>query len=954
MGNESGLHPGAIWRRVDIQCHSPRDLRWSGSGLLPGGAENCESARDAWANSFVQAAIDRGLDVVAITDHHDVAFVPYVQKAATRAGNRLVILPGIEITCHDNVQCLAIFEADTDQSDWDRLISKLNNVKPSAAHEAKTCNVQACSLTIKELFSAVLEDSFLCKKLILVPHFGNEDSHKSLNDPGFASRAKDLDCDAVYIECPYGDLQETTVQKITGAIAEWGTRRRAILATGDNRSASWNRLGAHECWVRLGETTIEGFRQAFLADEARVSHTRPTTPAERIVQVEIQSTLTGPDPLRISFNESFTALIGGRGSGKSSVLEYLRFGLGKSEADLANDAGGKRRREREARLIEETLSAGYVQLTLEREGVRETWRRTGVKSDEIIVIQNDRPAHTLTIDAAQKRFPARAFHQKELSTTMVDGDAAADNITGIAAAEIIEERRRIEQDIAAAKRDLTVWLQHLAAHWQAELQLSEAQMVTEDVRRRRASVTESLQQGGVGEADLEVLADAARFGQAENFLAEVERRLGVDASRLAVLNEEILNIDSSRFSDALSFHPLLDLDQKISSSRAKVTNLLKAADQELKQLKDMRSQAMTAFEVFQTDFNVRYEMAKDRQNFHSDLIKDNERLAVILKTASADEDAALANVSMTRNSVAAFAEAKTRLENLVEQRYNLLRQAADEVKEKSAGALKARVKRDRKPLEYISALCEILEGSRIREPEVFCQDWLSEALKTDAKTGWDSICDGLLSVYQSKIMSGSPSEPSSQVAKEIQDLFFPSRGQSLSIYAVGRIFSNLTDQTLGVLLSAVPRDGIALTYVSDGQDIQFETASPGQQASALLRLLLQQVAGTLIIDQPEDDLDNRVLMEIVGRIRSSKGIRQLIFATHNPNLVVNGDADKVVCMVATVPEDRAPAGSARVRVQVDGAIETPAVRDAITSVMEGGLEAFDLRARKYRVEGVVR
>ncbi len=93
-------------------------------------------------------------------------------------------------------------------------------------------------------------------------------------------------------------------------------------------------------------------------------------------------------------------------------------------------------------------------------------------------------------------------------------------------------------------------------------------------------------------------------------------------------------------------------------------------------------------------------------------------------------------------------------------------------------------------------------------------------------------------------------------------------------------------------------------------------------------------------------------MRVVERIRTSKARRQLIFATHNPNLVVNGDADKVVSMVATIPEDRAPTGSARVKVGVDGAIETPAVRATITTVMEGGLEAFDLRARKYGVEGV--
>lgn len=954
MEYETGLHPGATWYRVDVQCHSPRDLRWQGSGPFPGGTEDGEAARARWADEFILAAVERGLNIVALTDHHDVAFVPYVREAAARAGSTVIVLPGIEITCHDNVQCLAIFDPNTDKSDWDRLISKLPNVQANPQHEPNNANVQECGLTIKDLFSTINLDASLSQNVILIPHFGNLNAHKSLNDEGFAGRAKNLDCDVVYIECPYGELQPTTLNKIRGMIPEWGTRRRAILATGDNRHASWNRLGAHECWVRLGEVSAEGFRQAFLADEARVAHSRPATPTERIVQVEIKSTLTGPDPLRISFNESFTALIGGRGSGKSSILEYIRFGLGKSEADLTEETGSKRRREREAKLIEETLTDGYVLLTLEREGVRETWRRTLAKSEEILVTQDGSEPHSLTIDAAQKRFPARAFHQKELSTTMVDGTAAADNITGIAAAEIIEDRRRNEHEIAAAKRDLTVSLQQLAAHWQAELHLSEAKTVTEDIRRRRAALTDLLQQGGVGEEDLAVLADAARFGQAENYLAEVERRIGNDSAKLTKLGEDFLNVDVSRFSDALTFSQLQELDQRVVASRAKIGELLQAAARELDELKAAKAQTTETFGAVRVEFDTRYGIAKERQNAHATLIADNERLASQLKAASADEDLASAKLSSTRPAAVAFSTARDRLTQLVEARFSLLKRAADEVAEKSAGALKARVKRDRKPTECVAALCAVLEGSRVRDPEALCQDWLSDALKDDVADGWATICDGFLEIYKSKIMAGGHSEPSATIAAQIQRLFFSGRDQTLTPNAVNRVFANLTDQTLGMLLSSVPRDNIALTYVSDGQDIPFDKASPGQQASALLRLLLQQVAGTLIVDQPEDDLDNRVLMEIVGRIRTSKGIRQLIFATHNPNLVVNGDADKVVCMVATAPEDRAPAGSARVRVGVDGAIETPAVRHAVTSVMEGGLQAFDLRARKYRVEGVGR
>jgi ABC-type cobalamin/Fe3+-siderophores transport system ATPase subunit len=112
---------------------------------------------------------------------------------------------------------------------------------------------------------------------------------------------------------------------------------------------------------------------------------------------------------------------------------------------------------------------------------------------------------------------------------------------------------------------------------------------------------------------------------------------------------------------------------------------------------------------------------------------------------------------------------------------------------------------------------------------------------------------------------------------------------------------------------------------------------------------LSQSAGTLIIDQPEDDLDNRVIMQIVSLIRKSKDRRQLLFTTHNPNIVVNGDADKVIALKSG---DTAQPDEGRIQIDVDGAIETPEIRKVITHIMEGGKAAFDLRNRKYNFETI--
>ena len=175
---------------------------------------------------------------MAVTDHHDIAFLPYVIAAAERLGpdRRLIVFPGIEITCSDNVQGLAIFEPGTEPSDWRRLLSRLDAVTETAPEAPKTDQIRHCGLTVEALFGGVAADATLATRIMLVPHFSREGAHKSLNAEGFAPRFAGLPCNGVYIECPHGDLDTGTLDQAQGRTEEWGRRRRAILATGDNRN----------------------------------------------------------------------------------------------------------------------------------------------------------------------------------------------------------------------------------------------------------------------------------------------------------------------------------------------------------------------------------------------------------------------------------------------------------------------------------------------------------------------------------------------------------------------------------------------------------------------------------------------------------------------------------------------------------------------------------------------
>jgi hypothetical protein len=124
---------------------------------------------------------------------------------------------------------------------------------------------------------------------------------------------------------------------------------------------------------------------------------------------------------------------------------------------------------------------------------------------------------------------------------------------------------------------------------------------------------------------------------------------------------------------------------------------------------------------------------------------------------------------------------------------------------------------------------------------------------------------------------------------------------------------------------------------------KLEELSTGQKATAVLLLLLLDSDAPLVVDQPEDDLDNRFITEsIVPRMKEEKRRRQFIFATHNANIPVLGDAELIIGMAS-----RTEAGRTALSVEHMGSIDSRAVRKFVEEVLEGGRRAFELRRKKY-------
>lgn len=227
------------------------------------------------------------------------------------------------------------------------------------------------------------------------------------------------------------------------------------------------------------------------------------------------------------------------------MLEYLRFGLGRTIRDLPHHEASEDF-DRDAKLIEDTLGEdGCVEVTIERESVSETWYRSFAQRELLFVTNDDETE--MTIEEAQRRFPARAFYQKGLSTTMNDSASASEQITGIAAAEQLDKRRVIDADIEKAKRTLAAAVRKQTELWEIQLEGRRNKTWVSDLKRRIDAIAGRLVREGVSTEALGILSQAPLDDRARNYQGQVNRARSTDIERLDALKRNFLNASADKF-----------------------------------------------------------------------------------------------------------------------------------------------------------------------------------------------------------------------------------------------------------------------------------------------------------------------------------------------------------------------------------------------------------------------
>lgn len=917
---------GAHYFSCDLQVHSPLDERWKGLGKAN------DDEKRAYARSLVAACRGLNLQAIAITDHHELGFLPFAREAAVDERNaqgdllsareRLVIFPGMELTLGVPCQALLLFDANFPQ-DLFSLVMNVLTIEPGKFKRLD--HIQSLVALKKELD----KHAYLRGLYIVLPNVS--DGQSSLLRKGQAGKYVEMPCDGGYVDGAFEKLGDGNKNILAGKAQEYGNRSIAVFQTSDNRNSAHDLLGTHRTWIKWAVPTAEALRQACLAKQSRISLVEPLLPAIRIEALGVNnSSFLGP--IELALNRQYNALIGGRGTGKSSVLEYLRWGLCDQPPGENADGESPNYQRRRIRLLEGTLMpvGGKVEVRYSLNDIAHVVRRDSVANTLEIKIGNG-PFEAITEEQVRSLLPIQAYSQKQLSDVSVRLEELLRFVTTPIKDKLDALDSRIEEQAAIVRekysaRERKRSLEATRAHRDLAMQSLDKQAA--EIRRRLI---------GLSDEDKKLIDDAPLYQEAERLVGGWSGELGTAIEIVRQARQRLETTKTSTRSvpeqpEAPELGQIAtEINQVLDQSLALFAQAQTGLSQAINRVDELAS-PWGAWRARFSAFNDQYTEAAQRSSAQAQRLRE---LAVVEKQIAehrTEIDRLSTEIGTLTQADAESEAARNEIRELRRNRLELLAARCLELSERSGGLIRATIKVGSNATQFVDALKEILRGSKIRSNKL---EGLAEALVADdpAQAHAALLVDLEALAIHHDIRGADAELPATPFLAQL----------GFSAADSQRIASTITQSSWLRLSLLHLEDEPVFEYRSkENEYIPFGNASAGQQATALLSTLLNSEGPPLIVDQPEEDLDNNVIQEVVELIWAAKHKRQIIFASHNANLVVNGDADLVVwCSYRTIGDQSGG------KIAGEGAIDIAEVRNAITDIMEGGEAAFNLRRQKY-------
>ena len=909
---------GAHYLKADLQVHTPRDPNWK---LVC----TTDDEREQFGRDFIAACRAAALGAVAVTDHHDFGLVPWIRRAAVHEVDaegrpldprqRIVVFPGLELTLAVPCQALLIFSADFPDDRLPAVLEKLG-IDPADRSEPKAkAPGQLPFDTFQALYARLDETAWLRGQYTVFPNV-TDGGHQTLMRKHMQSKYRDMPCVGGYLDGPVERIGTGNRRAFDGLDPSRGFKRIAVIQTSDARSLK--DFGSNPTWIKWAEPTGEALRQACLAQESRIAHTEPAVPSVFVTRLRVSnSRFLGPIDLQL--NPQYNGLIGGRGTGKSTCLEYLRWGLcdeghGLESGDDEPDVGRRRR------LIEQTLKPvnGHVEVHFIRNGVAHVVRRHAADGELLLKIG---PAELQPATESEVRslLPIEAYSQRQLSNVGVHREELQRFVTA-------PIRERLD-DLATREQELTRAIRENFVHVQRRRAVASAVHRDAFAIESLAQQVSTMRQGlsGLTEDDRALLEAKSGYDTADGLIRSWTRRANQAREELERSRVTLAALTSDLQSGAsldLPEHRLVEeLRDRVGDLLTEAESVVEAAAArlaaELGEGSDVARIDQRWRELSRT-FGERYDAAMARSTAHASKLTE-------LNAAEDRRRELQESLNIRREELDSFGDPaashgalRAEWHALQTERTTLLSAQCAELTALSSGLIRATVEVGEGTADFEDRLKEVVRGSNVRGAKI---DAFVAAISADDEplTAWLAALDELESLVLAR---GDPAAKPAAPASALK---------TFAATDIDRIVGRVTPEVILELSLLGLDDHPAFEYrTKEGEYINFADASAGQQATALLRVLLNQGGPPLVIDQPEDDLDSQVILDIVELIWTAKASRQLLFASHNANLVVNGDAELVVCFDYRDAGDHS-AG----KIKLEGAIDVPAVRDEITVVMEG-------------------
>lgn len=947
------MDKGAHFYRCDFQVHTPRDRNWTGNkfgvnqdeleSLTLEQKEQITEDRIQFSKEYLEKIRNAGLNAVAITDHHDVVSVKIIRKVAEEENQTFIassqiekvvkIFPGIELSLSNPAsQCIIIFDSDLSDANLDSVLNFLG-INPTNEFEKDTIETHRISQDIIHDLVHLhrkLDELVYCKgKYIILPNVGYGSQHSILRQ-GFHEHYRKMPCAGGYVDKAISN-ESGYQNKINGGDVNYGNKSIALISTSDNRFEDGREFGKFSTWIKWAGPTAEALRQACLAKESRLSQMLPELPQIYISKIDVtNSKFLGS--FSIEFNQQYTSFIGGRGTGKSTILEYLRWGL--CDQTLSNNPDeqsdiDKRRQN----LINRTLVPfdGEVRITFSVNGIFHIVKRNSVSKEIHLKIGNNE-FEQVKEDEVRRILPVQAYSQKQLSNVGVRTDELKRFIQLPIANQLNNLKFQLNDNSKRIRTSYTNYLRKKEIQNEVEEFNLEIKSLNNQVENLR------LQLKGISKEDQEIISNKRKY--------DFEQSL-INKSKSEIFNTEKKITEFVEFLDKLpDFSPHnhelqnRDLMKEIDNARNNKFDEIKSLAKQLsKTLNFPNLTELDAlfgkWEKLKTIYELQYEAAKAKTTSNQTQLTEIQRIEGRLSEVNKSLEERIQKINELGDPEQEFTQFSSEWFRLHQQKIELLNEQSQKFSKLSKGYIKAEITKSIDIKKIKSDLTTAFQGTRINENKI--QTLCDIIINSDKPLEhWVELVNELRLLAEIKISEDKKIElPETPILNSCEY----NEGNRTKIIEV------LSPETWLNLATKEIEFSPIFQYTTNnqmGDVIPFADASAGQQATALLTVLLNQAGAPLIIDQPEDDIDNRAIDEIIKNIWDAKKKRQLIFTSHNANLVVNGDSELVVCC------DYRDAGSqTRGIIKAEGAIDYKIIRDEITSVMEGGEKAFRLRKDKY-------